>query len=100
MDNLLLNEDTLCLLVENDRIRELLPCVALHPRDIIDRAQDEGCESCGGRRREAKIGRQKQLAAIVQHISKCLVREGVDEVKKILGVKRLVVYVDGQRQVL
>lgn len=101
MDNLLLNEDTLELVIGNDEIRQLLPCVDLHPKDLIDRAQEEGCSGCSGARKRQKAGRMKQLALIVEDIAECLAKSGYKaEVKEILGLKNLTVYYQGQRLVL
>jgi len=101
MNTLLLNEDTVCLLVENDVIRELLPCISLHPKDLIDRAQDEGCSSCGGKRAQMKHGRQAQLSVVVNLIARCLSgNEHVSQIKELLGISHLVVYPDNQRVVL
>jgi len=97
---MILTVETMEKLLSRDEIRKLVPCIAIHPKDVVTRASKPGCRSCGGSRARELKGRSLQLENIVKHMAKCLSdSDKANEVKAILGEEELVVYVDGRRRV-
>ena len=97
---MILAANTLELLVANDELRRLLPCIALHPKDVVDRARAR-CGGCAGGARRKEAGRVRQLDTVVQHLARCLSESrDLDKVKGVLNDDTIIVYIGDQRLVL
>lgn len=97
---MILSKNTVTRLLESEKVRLLVPAVAVHPRDLVARAES-GCGNCRGAQARRRQQKERQVEVIVSAIARALVEcSDIGQVKAALGEDQLVVYVGGRRHVL